>query len=336
MFWLAWICFIEKNLHNSSPPSQLLQIDFDGALRLWLSKVGSGVDVYHFLASLAHPKSIPSYHYICKPQYCTDSDLEKDFEIMTMDIAQILAVEFIVLFKRHLRDLLATDQDKAALSEEKESQRLALGNGNINQFGVLKNSETAWEALINYLKDVYRDRPDSALDWWTNHDLFNFLKMASGVWTPRFITSFLELVTELSCGPASAIRAHDVLNSEQQSYLGQVLWITFFRTLGNYVDGLGRLDAALELPLAEIGLIHAFLRLVSQVVKYSFTARRVLCENQNFRALSTLMFLLVSRLPLETKAVLFETIAAFCTPCAEGYQIVQQIWYFNFLTKAID
>lgn len=209
--------------------------------------------------------------------------------------------------------MLAIDQD-TAVALESQSKGLAL------------SQNTSWEAFLILLTDLYTDRADAAIEWWTSGDLFNFLRLASDVWCPKFLELFVHMLSSLSCGPLCALKAHEVLNSEGPGYLGLILWSTFFRTLNNYLEKMSADGSAMELKPSEIGLIHGFLKLLGTVATFSDSARRVLCENQHYRALFTLFQLLTSRVSVDLKASILNAISAFCVRCEETSDITLQVW----------
>ena len=222
------------------------------------------------------------------------------------------------------------DQDIAASMDEQQEQMALSGTfrGPTSPQILPFQNLTAWESMLKMICGLYQGRPDSAVAWWTEPELAQFIRLAADVWTPRFLTQFLHMVAALSCGSNSANHAHHVLSSESTGSLGNVNWSTFFRTLNNYIERLSQTDNSFELSQVESNLITAFLDVVAEVVKYNVTARRVLCENQNFRALDTLFYLLVSRLQIDLKASLFNTIAAFCSPPTEGLDISSHVWNY--------
>ena len=61
-------------------------------------------------------------------------------------------------------------------------------------------------------------------------------------------------------------------------------------------------------------LQQVFLKLLTEVVRYSDSARVSLFSNQSLRAINTLFALLTRRIPVDMKAALFESISAFCVP----------------------
>jgi hypothetical protein len=62
------------------------------------------------------------------------------------------------------------------------------------------------------------------------------------------------------------------------------------------------------------------------VARFSDSARRVLCENQHYRALFTLFQLLTSRVSVDLKASILDALTSFCIPCEETSDIVLQVW----------
>nr|KAJ3421288.1 hypothetical protein HK105_004009 [Polyrhizophydium stewartii] len=255
-------------------------------------------------------------------------DVREDVSARAIVIVEGLVRTLVLRMRRYLRSSMTTDQDIAMAQESQQlnfASRAAAGLARAAAHAA-QPSITSWEAFLALLTRLYAGRPDAAVDWFAHAELFGFLKMSSEVQLPRFIVAFVDFLTAIAEGPVCAFQTHEILNNDQACEFGHILWSTFFRTLNGYIDRLNQPVPAAELQPDEAQLIAAFLRLLARVVSSSFTARRVLCENQHFRALHTLFMLLVSRIHVEMKAAFLEAIAAFCTPTDEGAEIVQQVW----------
>lgn len=324
VIWLGWICYLERAVQSPSTEVAvrlLVASESDASKRVWFNRVGNQIDVYRCISNIATNK------YITKTaEKLSDPDIESDLHLAGRSNAEGLVNDLVVCMKRYIRDLLACDQDKAAASDEQTV--MAYGEP-------VLSPQTSWEALLLAIGEVYQGRPDAALHWWTKGEHFNFLKLASNVWTPRFLAGYLNFIKALAWGSATANRVHDVLNNDQAGYLGKISWNLFFRTLINYVDRFSQSDAPVEFGAAEKSLLYAFLGLTARVVTESFTARRVLAESQHFRALSTLFSLLVARLDIETKSYILKAITAFCSPQPEGRHIVNHVWILLEQTQII-
>ncbi|KAK6095958.1 hypothetical protein MT418_003833 [Batrachochytrium dendrobatidis] len=287
---------------------------------------GSNINSSFIASAMPSNSDAPTEKYGLKNAV---DDIRKDVSDYALVIIERLARCFVVRMRRYLRQSIATDQDIAASQESFEAQFSNQNSSGFNtRAGLMpeKQAITSWESLLMLLTNLYDGRSDAALDWFHHNDLFGFLKMGAEVWTSRFIVSFLDFLCAISTGPQCALQVHEILNGDQGAEFGQILWITFFRTLNSYIERLQQPVPSIELQPAETMLITAFLRLLGKVVTFSFTARRMLCENQHFRALHTLFQLLVSRIHVEMKASLFDAISAFCHPSEEGVEIVQQVW----------
>ncbi|KAJ3879118.1 nucleoporin Nup186/Nup192/Nup205 [Lentinula edodes] len=78
----------------------------------------------------------------------------------------------------------------------------------------------------------------------------------------------------------------------------------------------------------DVLLAQSFLRLLSMVVTHSVAVRLTISGHAHFRAIPTLVSLIPLRVPLELKGMVFETLAAFCTPGAgiPGVEICRAVW----------
>ncbi|KAH6598290.1 hypothetical protein BASA50_003904 [Batrachochytrium salamandrivorans] len=267
-------------------------------------------------------------------------DIRQDVSVRVVLIIERLLKCLFIRMRRYLRQTMVSDQDIAASQESRlghfTGQQQLSGASNNGGYSIHRphatmmpeeKTITSWEALLSLLKNMYTGRSDAAKDWFSHSELFGFLKLGSEVWAPRFIVAFLDFLCAISSGPVCAFQTHEILNDDQTAEFGQILWSTFFRTLNSYIERLHLPVPATDLQPAESMLITSFLRLLGQIVRFSFTARLMLCENQHFRALHTLFQLLVSRIHVDMKASLFDAISAFCHPADEGAEIVQQVWF---------
>jgi nuclear pore complex protein Nup205 len=320
---LGWACFLETLTNELSNQSQLRNFlvgELQALKRSWTEKYCYRDTTYAFLnATLKN----------WKKTYSIGSDAVDDpvgEEILTLltSTFEVLIKRFVQFFKKNFRVMLSKDQDTSSAWDEKQKQ----GKSQSVSPQVKGTLCTAWETLLEFIYEIYVGREDQAVSWWTETDLAQFIRLSADVWTPKFLILFIRVLSALSTGIQCANHAHNVLNMEHSGSLGQVTWSTFFRTLGSYVERLGQSETTVELSPPEISLIVAFLELLRQVVTYSYTARRVLCENQDFRALDTLFYLLITRIPIELKSALLHSLAAFCAPPFASVDIANHIWSF--------
>ena len=321
MTLLAWISFLDNlpATHLSVTIRNAISQELPNLKKFWADEFAADSKSYAFFSNFAKiikRKAMDTDSSVSSGASFENDDVWKDFSSLAFQALHFLITNFIVGFKKMFRSILSRDQDAVA-SHEEQSQK---GQGE------QEPSVTSWEALLTLIDVIYRDRPDSAYIWWTNVDLCLFIRLASDVYTPRFLTKFIQVLSALSAGSNSALHAHNVMNSDGPGSLGNVNWNTFFRTLNSYVERLSQTDNSYELSPLETNLITAFLDLVAVVVKNCVGARRILCESQNFRALDTLFFLLVSRLQVELKASILNAISAFCSLPTEGFEVAGHIW----------
>jgi nuclear pore complex protein Nup205 len=88
------------------------------------------------------------------------------------------------------------------------------------------------------------------------------------------------------------------------------LLIIFYKALAAYPDR--------EIHPDDQTLQQTFLKLLTEIVRFSDSARVTLFSNQSLQAVTTLFALLTRRIPVEMKAALFESISAFCVPAQNG------------------
>lgn len=353
--WTQWVCFMHCCL-TETIDEHVVDGDFrmacmnqmDGAGRRWRDTVGRCNEVYNFVIDyiITFKRNKDEIPPSAGPMPQGLEDLEDDIRDAYIFRVEQLVDGLLVNLRRYLKDIKCSDEDATRASQATTEENQGASNCSSQPAAAVlwsRQSDTAWEALLSLITVLYRDRPDAAVSFWrdplyrdmdedvadiaTSETLAKqaFVKMASDVTTTRFLRIFIHMLASLATGRISAQEVHVRLNSDPpDSQFGQVLWITFFRSLNTVIDLLGR--GASELKQDELGLITAFLRLLRQVVKFSYSARRTLCDNQHLRAIHTLFWLLVSRIPVELKGALLETIAAFCVPLGNSYDIQAQVW----------
>jgi nuclear pore complex protein Nup205 len=231
----------------------------------------------------------------------------------------------VIYHRKVLRVIQNRDQDALQSRARRESESNKDG---ATEFQAAEEITTTWETFLECIFMLYKERPNSALQWCTDPDLGHFVRVAADVWTPRFLTAFLKMLSSLASGDQCASYYHEVLHTDVGSTLGNVSWFVFFKTVTTYLEKLSQPNSQYELSPPEISLIIAFLGLVEQVVSYSISAKIALCENPSMRALDTLFTFLVCKLPIELKSSVLETISAFCRVPSGGYDISQLVWEY--------
>ncbi|TPX65975.1 hypothetical protein SpCBS45565_g04779 [Spizellomyces sp. 'palustris'] len=362
--WTQWACFLHGyflNKSDAAPRDDGLHVSArmqqDTVSRKWMESVGRHPDAYNFLVDFVIPfqrskEEIRLAEVRGTPTLHIDEELREEYIFRVEHL-----IDGILLhLRRYLKEVKNADEDATRAAEEPiERGRFGSSHAPVSTslsppVGPVR--PTAWEALLSLVTILYRDRPDAGMSFWNDPrtdrmdyertdgsfpetlEKQAFVKMAADVTTSRFLKAFIDMLASLATGKVSAQEVHIRLNAEvSQSQLGKVLWTTFFRSLTGAIDVLSR--GAPELKPDELGLIMAFLRLLRQVVKFSYHTRRVLCDNQQLRALSTLFRLLVSRVPVELKGALLESIAAFCIPIGNSYAIQSQVWLLLEQTQIV-
>eukprot|EP00842_Homolaphlyctis_polyrhiza_P002850 jgi/Hompol1/3566/HPOL_001619-RA len=361
--WLSWVYYLHDRVRCNAIEDQAVRFqinqELDGSRRTWDDKYSKVAGVYLLLnqcllhSSTKRPSSTVSplpnqtapgpsgTQTAIEEADAHIADIVSDFASRAITVIDTLVCTNVARGRRTLRASLSVDQDTASSNDAKQSELSSRGisvgilpaNNGYTVPAAQQQFVTSWEAHLQLITDLYRDRSDAAQIWFEDPDLYWMLRIGGEFWTPRFIIAFLDMLASIASGPICASKIHQTL--DQSGEFGQILWSTFFRTLNSYIERMSQPMPTTELHPAEVALITAFLRLISQVVRHSFTARRVLCENQHFRALETLFRLLVSRIHVEMKAAILATIAAFCTPSDQGGEIVSRVWVLIEQTQIV-
>ncbi|KAG8996360.1 hypothetical protein FRB93_000744 [Tulasnella sp. JGI-2019a] len=205
------------------------------------------------------------------------------------------------------------------------------------------------EALFRLIAAIYdRREPDSGLKFWREDGmdegrLLAFLCWATEVKRPALVVAVYDMLASLARGPTCAEEAFNFFTNDSRQGQSQsnFSWVTLFIALHQDSElllksvnpqarsGNGQMPAGSTLPSEEVFMLRAFLRLLRNVIRYSKPAREVIRYQQNFNALQTLFNLVIFPVPLELKAALYETLAAFCTMdgAAKGVETIRTIWH---------
>ncbi|KAJ3161417.1 hypothetical protein HDU86_007199 [Geranomyces michiganensis] len=351
-----WTLFLNYCAHDAIDENvvddefrRLAAENYDDVSRKWRDHIGGRRGVYAFIGNYILPFRKTRHEKAQSPP--TEEPIEIDLETRDAYTGQIerLSDGLIVFLRWALKDIKCRDEDNTRAADQLErkaaAQSMNAGHSMNSRSRTAEHSaaitireQTAWESLLYLIMILYRDRPDAAISFWADQadmeqpddgyqtpEKQAFMRMAADVRTSRFLRAFIHMLASLATGSYSAYQVHLKLNAEpRDSMLGSVLWTTFFTSLNSAIDILGREHR--DLPPHEVDSIIAFLRLLRQVVKFSYSARRTLCDNQHLRAIHTLFWLLGSRVPVHLKAALLEAIAAFCIPLGTSYDIQLQVW----------
>lgn len=290
-----------------------------------------------------------------------EDTVDADFRWHILTQVDALVANFITTMSPILRKLKHREEDLVFASLSSSTSRPARSLGASTNAPVAPPTPRAdVEALFTLIATIYRDSPpDAALKFW-NHDdkrLFAFLRWASDARTTGMIQALFEMLSSLSVGPQSSTFAFNFLSTSEQSAGPSTngssselvcSWSKLFGALSFYANQLPKVNEAAQssvqpgmppqprrdhntpstIPPEELALLKAFLRLLKNVVHSSPVARAALYENQTFRAIPTLLSLVNSVVPIEFKAALFDTLAAFCGPDGGslGADIAKQMW----------
>ncbi|OMJ07931.1 Nuclear pore complex protein [Smittium culicis] len=248
-------------------------------------------------------------------------------------------------------DLILKYQQQQILilqSEQQSASQQWYGAGrlqtprNVSDFGRPINSplipepKRNTEFLFRFISCLYKDRLDSSLRFWipsntgipdVDDRLLVFIRWGSDMREQGMVESYINMLASLSTGPQSALCAHEFMisgggklseNNRIASKLPLCSWESLFGALDFYEQMLQKskadpLSSNPEIPEAEIKVIEAFLELLKQVVRYSFSARMVIYENKDLQVMWTLFSLLGCPVPVSTKSKILDAISAFAS-----------------------
>ncbi|KAI8848492.1 nucleoporin Nup186/Nup192/Nup205 [Chytridium lagenaria] len=167
---------------------------------------------------------------------------------------------------------------------------------------------TPFESIMYLGTSLYKDRPESALQFWEDPELVKFLKFMTDIYTGDLVRAFFEMLSSLATGRQCAQYAAEFFSSGYK-----VSWERLFQSFDNTTKSITA-EPDRQMNPVEVGVMKAALRFIKQVVKFSSVARTSLVYNPHLQAMNTLFQLLSKRVTTDLKAALFETIAAFCIP----------------------
>lgn len=272
------------------------------------------------------------------------------FKLNILTQVDLLITNFVTTMSPILRKLKHREED-VVLASSSNSRSAARSHGASTSTTTTTPMPRAdVEALFTLIAAVYRDSPlDAGLKYWHDADgrLFAFLRWAADARTPGMIRALFEMLASLSVGPQSSTFAFNFLAAGSGESGSVCSWSSLFNALSFYAGQLPKINenvqAAMQpglpqprrdpnapstIPPDEISLLKSFLRLLKNVVHSSPVARAALYENQQFKAVPTILSLVNSVVPIDFKASLFDTLAAFCGPegGALGVDIARQMW----------
>ncbi|KAJ1548151.1 hypothetical protein HK096_003517 [Nowakowskiella sp. JEL0078] len=258
----------------------------------------------------------------------TANEFDADIASLEGEILQELIVDFVRAKSRIIKTLRKHHED---------AEQSGGGGGRMLSFNIPVSGDTAiWSAafdkLLRIIAILYSDQPDSGLIWWFDNHLKRFLKMVTDVKSTSLLQSGLDMLASLSTGNQCATQAYAFMNSDQHQegatggfITSSIPWTMLFQSLETSAQSLNQ-NSTLEMNPIDVKVLCSFLKLLRQVIKFSPLARVTLYESQHFRAVYTLFFLLVCRVPVELKASLFLAIAAFCIPIGVSSNIAIDVW----------
>ncbi|KAI8610567.1 nucleoporin Nup186/Nup192/Nup205 [Chytriomyces sp. MP71] len=244
------------------------------------------------------------------PQQVVDVDAETEIREHILSIFHKLATGFFSLLGRCVRTLKNEAEDLEVTSSLNGTAQQGLVNSGLRQ-------------LLEFVQLLYRDRPDEGHIFWTDPDLFKFLRYMLDVRAATIMTAYLDALASLATGPKSAACAGEFFSTEHS----KLSWEALFRSLDLTAKHLAAHPEG-EMQVGEVLLQRAFLRLLTQVVKFSDVARMSLYSSAHLQVINTLFNLLTRRISVDLKAALFSAIAAFALPVEKGSvsDIALMIW----------
>ncbi|KAJ3117528.1 hypothetical protein HK100_000808 [Physocladia obscura] len=252
-------------------------------------------------------------HHICSwatldsAVVSVETETELEIREYSFRVLQRLVSDFFRIMGRVVRTM------------KNEAEDLDSGGGNPE-----KTSMTSGlKQLLNLVFILYRDRVDEGYIYWTDPDLFKFVRFMMDVRSHNILPSYLEILSAFATGPKSAQCALEYLGNEN----ARLSWVALFRSLDFSAKTLASSPDG-EISSDEVNLQRAFLRLLRQVVKFSEYGRTALYSSPHLQVINTLFSLLNRRIGVELKASIFDVIAAFCIPVEKGLlsDVAPMVW----------
>lgn len=312
--------------------------------------------------SLAADDSISSgraVHLDVSDEQCL---VPRDFRGYLLDAVDSLTIALIQRLSRTLRDVRKHEEDLVHMQRNPRS--IPSTSASISADPIAQQNT---ESLFRLIAIVYDEKGlDAGLCYWTDDDggrLFPFLRWAAESREPSTIVGVLDMLVSLARGPSCAAFAYNFLSAggghfaageDNFSSPSSCSWSTLFMALHHYETRLppSQLSAQAGAPPlqhslagaapgqstqapprfvlqpAEVSMLGAFLRLLRNVARFSPVARFALHENRDFRALTTLFNMASHSIPLELKAMLFDSLAAFAAPGGGqvAVDLAHQMW----------
>jgi len=254
-------------------------------------------------------------------------------EIIYIEYDELVEV-FIQKFNNGLiRIIKAREEDIDSVSHinTRNNNNTSSSNSSNGDNGVDTNH--IYSSFLKLITTLYSNRPDSGLRFWTVRYLSSFVRASSEARTFTAKCTHFEMLASLATGEKCATYTYHALEDRQdfQQTINTTLvtWSALFKALEFYSVSL-RQNPDKSLPPQEILLLKEFLKLFKQVVCYSSEAAIKFYENYN--AIYNIFSLLVCRIPVELKALLFEILKYFCIS-TENYNTDISYQVYDYMEK---
>jgi hypothetical protein len=254
-------------------------------------------------------------------------------EIFIFEI-EAMSVSFIHHMPLILQKLKLNEEDADIPMYQVGNAKTAIVPAETNQ-----SSRHDLEDFVLLLANVYRNRPEAGLKFWSPNDnaLHDFLRWVTEVRVVGTVRAVYELLASIATGEKCALQTFHFFSAEgttaNPSAQSLFSWPKLFAAINFYTPLLSNFnkDSPATLPLEEERVLGAFLHVLQQVILFSEVARNFFWENESFAALSSLISLLGCPTTPALRAALYNCIAAFCTAkdAADNTTAIrcsQQIW----------
>ncbi|KAJ3297880.1 hypothetical protein HDU79_001637 [Rhizoclosmatium sp. JEL0117] len=251
-------------------------------------------------------ENLISFATLESPVQAVDGEVEMEIRELTFGVLQRMVSDFFRLMGRVVRVLKNEAEDLDAAGD---ITKTVAGSG-LNQ-------------LLGLVHLLYRDRPDEGYAYWTDPDLFKFLRFMMDVKSFTILQSYLDILSSFATGTKSSLCAAEFLGSNH----ARLSWQALFQSLDFTAKSLAQSPDG-EMHPDEVSLQRSFLRLLKQVVRFSEVARTTLYSSAHLQVINTLFNLLNRRISVDLKAALLEAIAAFCLPVEKGgvSDVAPMVW----------
>ncbi|KAG0171913.1 hypothetical protein DFQ28_000778 [Apophysomyces sp. BC1034] len=252
-----------------------------------------------------------------------NADIREEFQTFFIYELEQMAVAFVENMSSVLRSLKYREEDTNVPIQTPSSTKNA----------IISSSDSPdrcrdLEAFLLLLASIFRNRLNAGTKFWTREDsgLFTFVKWTTDIKVAGTVIACYDFLGSIAAGDICAQHAfnfleHGTLRTDL-SASNLISWGKPMAALQFYIPILREKDSKAVIPEVEEELLRKFFYLMTQVVQYSLDARTSLWSDAVLRVRDGVAEALISRTSINFRAMMYDLLAAFCSPWGGGVQDV--------------